>query len=316
MNHATETYLEEYNMHDDVIYLNHKGAIKRFLELRKILKDNKIKALWTWGGFEASFGLILSITTRTIHINGSIRHGIISKKKSHYWRMLVLHLSQYRVANSKAGLRANKLKKGFVWYNGIDKKFLLSEESLARKPLATGGKIKLISVANLVPYKDYFTIFKSLTELKKKGYTFSYQIIGEGPMRHELKLYVNSSGLENEVLFLGRISNVQDHLAEADIFIHSSKGEGCSNAILEAMASGLPVIASATGGTPEIVSQGSGYLFSYKDDKELTDCLIKLLSEPHRISQMGQRSNEIIREKFTTTKMIENYKKIVSEIVK
>ena len=307
-NYSKESYVEEYGL--EVDYIKAKNPVSRLWEIVRYVKKEQGDILWTWGGFEASYGLAASLITSVKHVNGSIRHGILSPKLSQYWRMLVLHLSRYRVANSGAGLKANKLSKGFIWYNGIDKKFIQKENYGKNKVL------QLISVANLVPYKDYFTTLNALSDLKAQGYSFKYRIVGGGPMREQVKTHIEKLGLEREVELLGKISEVNEYLAKADIFIHSSKGEGCSNAILEAMFTGLPIIASATGGTPEIVSPENGLLFEYKNEKQLVESLKYFFDDPGKIEKMGRKSIELAKNNFSTEKMKDTYFEIIHKVLK
>ena len=224
------------------------------------------------------------------------------------------------MANSRAGLRANKLKRGYVLYNGIDKKFSVQfseeEKKEIRGSVFDGYEDEpvIISVANLIPYKDYFTVFKSLSYLKKKGVSFRYMAIGEGPMRKQLETEIKNLKLTKEVILMGRTDKVQQYLKAADLFVHSSEGEGCSNAILEAMAAGLPVIASNTGGTSEITGIENGQLFDYQNEAQLSEALETHLADPEMLKKKSKRSRQIIEEHFTIEKMTANYLSILNKI--
>ena len=313
-NKTENSYADEYKLTDQVIYLKSKNTFGRLIEIISIVKSEKPNILWSWGGFEATFSLLVAFLTGVKHINGSIRHGIVLYNRKQLWRMLILHLSKYKVANSKAGLKANKLKRGYVLYNGIDNKFDTYLQSKKNPDQQTENTVNLISVANLVPYKDYFTIIECLSNLKLKGYNFYYYIIGDGPMKMEVMNFIKSKNLENEIIILGRITDVEKYLMKADIFIHSSKGEGCSNAILEAMFAGLPVIASNTGGTPEIINEENGLLFKYKNTDQLEQQLIKLIDDPGLRQAMAQQSAKIASENFTLDAMMRNYYNILDQV--
>lgn len=320
MNYSKESYVDEYSLGQDIVYLKSKNPIGRLVELIKMVKAHNCKIVWSWGGYEATYGLLISWFTVVRHINGSIRHGILSPKMSQYWRMIVLQLSRYRVANSRIGLKANFLKKGFVWYNGLAESFLKEPEISVQDKLRneleitrTNDKPILFSVANLVPYKDYLTILRGLIQLKNSGIPFYYLIVGEGPERSNIEQFISQNNLKKKVRLLGRRSDIKELLSISDIFIHSSKGEGCSNAIIEAMAAGKPIIATSTGGTPEIVSN-NGLLFNLGDSDTFYQQIKSMVINKPLIAEMGKRSYELARTKFSIERMIEEYLYIIDHV--
>ena len=167
---------------------------------------------------------------------------------------------------------------------------------------------------NLLPYKDYFTIFEALELLKQKGINFTYYIIGDGPLRANYESYLSKSIIKNNVILLGSINNIEEYLVQADIFIHSSKGEGISNAILEAMYMGLPIITTDKGGTLEIL-EDNAITFSYQDYQALYEGLNILINDEKLRKRMGKKSHSIVTEKFTTEQMVRNYERIINAVV-
>lgn len=321
-NDRKNTYVHEYGLKKHTIKIQARGFWNRLMELHKLIIKENPDIVYTWANFESIFILLLKPFHRFKFINGSVRHGIRSKNISHYFRTLILHLSPYIVANSHAGLKANKLKRGKVLYNGIDTKFigkLNDKEKLVRReslPKIASRKPVFISVANMVPYKDYFSVLIALQLVKKENYDFHYLVLGDGPLRNEIINTINQSNLTENTTLLGNVENVHDYLQMADIFIHSSKGEGCSNAILEAMAAGLPIIAADTGGTSEIVTNESGGLFAYKNIIQIKESIEFLLNNPGKRKLFGENSQRIVKEKFTIQQMMNNYYKILLEIAK
>lgn len=322
-NRSKNNYIAEYKIaYKDLYYLKSKNTIKRLFEITKIYNEFKPDIIYAWGGFEATFGLSISPFINAKFINGSIRHGIVLFRRKHIWRLILLHLSKFVVANSYAGLKANHLKKGYVLYNGTDGSFQKNIPSENRLEMIYKifpnykNELILISVANLVPYKDYFTILEALKKLSDKGYRFYYLIIGEGLIKRVITDKIEKFILKDNINLLGRINDVQNYLQIADIFIHSSLGEGCSNAILEAMAAGLPIIASDTGGTSEIVTENNGFLFEYKNAEQLESRIKKLLDDPHLRLEMGHQSAKFARENFTVDVMMRNYYNILKEVFK
>lgn len=314
------SYLHEYNMEEDVIFIKQKSFIKRLAELRNILLNEKPDIIWTWGGLEATYAFILSFSNKFVHINGSIRNGIVRFNKTQIERLLILHLSKNIVANSKAGLKANRIKRGNILYNGIDGKFfsdnrkenLIFQFSEENKSFSIDCPI-IISLANFEPYKDYFTIFKALEIIRSKKIQFKYLIIGEGPDRIKVEKDILKNNLGEFVILLGHRQDVTELLSLSDLFIHSSRGEGCSNAILEAMAAGLPVIASNTGGTSEIVNNSVGRLFEFQNEVQLADRIEELILDKNLREQLGNQAKIKARNEFSIERMMSNYYSIIEE---
>jgi glycosyltransferase involved in cell wall biosynthesis len=317
-NKTSISYTEEYDMSQDIIFLSEKSLLKRYVEIRKAVKASNADIVWSWGGIEATYALLLSFTSRIKHINGSIRHGIVSFKSHHIWRFLILHLSKNIVANSQAGLYANKLKRGSVLYNGVDGKFFFRQEkesSEIRGEFSIPNEIPLlVSVANLIPYKDYDTILKALSIIKSRGIAFHYIAIGEGIERSRIESLVEELDLSENISMPGSRTDVKDILFSSDIFLHSSLGEGCSNAILEAMAAGLPIIATDTGGTSEIVDETMGVLFGFQNVEQLTKLIQELICNIPLRKKLAGNSKKKAEIEFSAESMINQYYGILKNV--
>lgn len=316
---ADADYIEEYQLKDKIIRIKSDYHISRIFELNKLLTKEKPEILFSWGNLESIIILLLKPFHRFKFVNGSVRHGIRTKTFSQYLRFIVLHLSKNIVSNSYAGLKANKLKRGTVLYNGLENKFLNTAnfDRVQKRKELVGSKSELpifVSAANLVPYKDYFSVLEALKKIKDENLDFFYLILGDGPLRKEIEKTILNYKLESNVKILGNLKIVEEYLKVADLFIHSSKGEGCSNAILEAMAAGLPIIASDTGGTNEIVTKANGYLFEYRDANAIYELIKKYYTFPDKFIMMGKRSTDIVREKYTIEKMMNNYYHILESL--
>lgn len=321
-NKLENSYIDEYGLTNVSIQVKSKGKWHRLLELNQILKKEKPDVVYTWGNGESLSILVLRsfYKFKFKFINGSVRHGIRSRKFPHYFRTVILHLSPYIVANSYAGLKANNLRRGFVLYNGIDPKFIgklhVNEKAILRAPLVPQAidKLLFISVANLVPYKDYFSILKALKELKENGQSFYYLILGDGPMREKIEALIQQFNLVKNIEIIGNVENVDKYLKISDFFLHSSKGEGISNAILEAMYAGLPIIATNVGGVPETVWPGSSALFEYKNDKQLLNILLNL--DKH-FGQFDKYDPDYLAhlQKFSVETMIKKFEEIIEQVM-
>lgn len=319
-NRREAEYLDEYEFGDKFKFISSRGFCQRLRDTRRLMQQLEPDLLISWGTMESLLAMLLSALEGVRFINFSIRHGIRRARWSHFSRMLVLHLSRFVVANSIAGLRANRLRRGMVLYNGVEKLPLEASEAEKRaqrkKLLGDVAEPLIVSVANFVPYKDYPTVLKTLNRIKNNGWEFHYIMIGEGPRRKELEGLINQLDLKDKVSLTGSVKNVDDYLSVCDFMVHSSLGEGCSNAILEGMKHGLPIVATRVGGTPEIITEENCLLFDYGDEDTLEQHVTSLLDDPVKRAAMGKRSRDIVLERFSVDKMIARYELIVNAVAR
>ena len=164
-------------------------------------------------------------------------------------------------------------------------------------------------VANLLPVKDHITLLKSLTEWAPANGSWRLLLIGEGTERARLEAFVGERpDWEQRVSFLGSSSRVPELLQAMDVFVLPSLAEGICNSLLEAMASGVCVVATCVGGNPEVVADGeSGLLFPVGDADVLRDQLSRLQAQPSLRTQLGNGAIQRVREKFSLEAMVRAY---------
>ncbi len=137
------------------------------------------------------------------------------------------------------------------------------------------------TVAALVGHKDYPTLLEAAAIVCKKISNVTFCAVGEGPDREKLEEIHGKLGLGRRFLFLGFQSDISRFYALFDVFVLASHKEGLGTAILEAMASGIPVVATDAGGIPEIVEHGSnGLLVPRQDPASLANEIIRLTQDP------------------------------------
>ena len=157
----------------------------------------------------------------------------------------------------------------------------------------------VISVGALVERKGHDLLLATAQQLKKKGCHVRYLICGDGPLRSPLEAQVRTLALSRDVQFTGFCSNIADFLSAADIFIHVPHHEGLGVAVIEALAAGLPTIASKVGGIPEIIEeQKTGLLIPPQNVDLLITSLIRLLSVPTFARQLGKAGQKFVRARF------------------
>ncbi len=168
----------------------------------------------------------------------------------------------------------------------------------ARARLGVGEReVLALNVAALAPHKAQSDLLRAAAFARPRAPELRIWIAGEGPLEEALLAERNSLGLEQTVRFLGFREDVPDLLHAADFFCISSRLEGMGTSILEAMAAGLPVVATRAGGIPEIVQDGStGNLVPPGDPVALSDALVAMAADAERRTLMGTRGRERARE--------------------
>lgn len=195
-------------------------------------------------------------------------------------------------------------------YNGVDlARFAGSGRDAVRREIGIPeDAVALGMVANLVPVKDHETALRALATLHASGRPAHLILAGEGELEDALRAQAGELGLGSFVHFLGRRNDVPAVLDAMDIFVLASLTEGLSNALLEAMAAGKPVVATRVGGNPEVVAQDStGILVPPGDAGGLAEALGTLYSDQPLRERMGLAARERVAEAFSVEKMVGDY---------
>jgi glycosyltransferase involved in cell wall biosynthesis len=219
----------------------------------------------------------------------------------------------------KAGVSESKID---VIYNSCDEKFFFygKDKDTVRKKRNFRSNDKIILfVGNLIRRKGLLLLIESLNLLRGTIPDFLALIVGQGEDLQNLNSMVNKYGLNRNVKFCGRVSKTE--LSElstvADVFVLPSTSEGHSVALLEAMASGLPIVASDIEGNKESVQDGvNGLLFKKASREELAEKLANVLTDQNLKQSMSIKSSETYLKKFSTKTQIDNYLKIYSSLLK
>lgn len=168
----------------------------------------------------------------------------------------------------------------------------------------------------LTPIKGILYLLRAVAALHEEFPEVSLEIAGEGPQQPELEREAQRLGLAGHVQFLGWRSDLPALLPQWDIFVMPSLEEGFGVAALEAMAAGLPIVASAVGGIPELVQDGrTGWLVPPADPAALAQRLRELLHNPEQRRVMGAAGRARARERFSTDRMVAAIAKIYDDLL-
>ncbi len=172
------------------------------------------------------------------------------------------------------------------------------------------------TVGRMVPIKDHPTLLRAAELLAGRGVDACIVLAGSGPELARNQQWVESSAtLAGRVRFLGGCDNIPDVLNALDVFVLPSLREGMSNTLLEAMASGLPVVATRVGGNPELVDDdSSGWLFSPGDAAGLAVRLERLAHDAELRRRFGAAARERAVAQFSLERMVTNYRKLYLEL--
>jgi sugar transferase (PEP-CTERM/EpsH1 system associated) len=182
------------------------------------------------------------------------------------------------------------------------RKRLRSQLGLPPNPVLVG------TVGRLDPVKDFPTLMKGFRQIKDSFSGAKLVIVGDGPVRSNLSRLGEELGLDSSLIWLGERNDIPELLRSFDIFVQTSIFEGMSNTILEAMASSLPIIATDTGGNPEVVSNGeNGILVPVGGVTELSVALQKYLSDPVLRYKHGSNSRRRAIDCFDLSLMAARY---------
>jgi glycosyltransferase involved in cell wall biosynthesis len=171
-------------------------------------------------------------------------------------------------------------------------------------------------VANLIHYKGHAHVLRAFGELLPRYPTLTLLLAGEGPEERRLRDLASALGLGSQVIFLGSHPDVPGLLRASDISLLYSDQEGFSNAILESMAAGLPVVASNVGGNPEAVADGvTGVIVPAAQPQALATALRPLLDNPTLATTMGARGRERAAREFSMPAMIRNLERAYETVL-
>ncbi len=217
---------------------------------------------------------------------------------AHYTDALITINSEDFEAAKKFKLRNN----GNVYYVpgvGIDTaQYNLNEKSREEKRLELGiseNDVALISLGDLIERKNYDTAIRAVAEAKTPN--LHYFICGKGPEEERLKALAERLGVSEQIHFLGFRSDINSLLVAADIFLFTTKQEGLPRSMMEAMASGLPVVASEIRGNTDLIKDGEGgYLCNPNDVQAFSDALDRLSANETLRMNMALKNLETIKQ--------------------
>jgi glycosyltransferase involved in cell wall biosynthesis len=219
----------------------------------------------------------------------------------------VVCVSEDSAARSIAeGVRRSRV---CVVRNGID-----VERFEFRGPRPDGP---IVFVGRISPEKDVVTLLRAAALLRGPTADRSLVIAGDGPAADEARRIAASLGIDARTRFLGEVTDVAGLLRTASMFVLPSLSEGLSVTLLEAMATGLPVVATRVGGTPEVVRHGeNGLLVESGDAASLARAIERLADEPEMACALGRTARQRVEREYDVRVMVCAYERLYAGILR
>jgi glycosyltransferase involved in cell wall biosynthesis len=193
-------------------------------------------------------------------------------------------------------------------HNGLDLADWMSDVHAPNK----SSEVKITTVGNIRRVKGHDILIRAAAIILREYPDVSFSIAGdvlEQDYFAELLNLIQALNLSHRVYFAGGVRDLREHLSASDIFVLPSRSEGFSNAIVEAMATALPIVATDVGGNAEAVIDGvTGFLIPPENPEALAEAIMRLLRDPTRSKRMGLAGQGIVAQRFTTDAMMNQIK--------
>lgn len=269
-------------------------VLRACYKTRKLLDDEEFDLVHAWTGFPCGVVARQTGSRYIVTLRGGDVPGFDTRFKFFYpfLKPLICNIwhNSERVIPNSIGLKQLAQETSDIEMkvipNGVDTKKFYCKTSYKNNY----NQLRVVTVCRLSSMKRVSDIIHAVKALRD----VQLDIIGSGDMRNELKKLVQELDLESQVHFHGHINHekLPKYLNDYDIFILPSLNEGMSNAILEAMASGLPIITTNVGGSKELI-RDNGFIVGTKNPKDIRSSIEKYFNNPSLLEKHGKRSRQL-----------------------
>ncbi|MEA2020136.1 MAG: glycosyltransferase family 4 protein [Patescibacteria group bacterium] len=306
-----------YQKHKDLL----RYAANSFSFAKKLKKDKNYDLTHAWFGIPAGFVAMFLGKPYIVALRGMDVPGF-SNRFQNLNNYVFPHLDQIIwgkasavTANSeglkKLALKTKPKQEIKVIYNGIDTKTFAPAQKKKDNSI-----FKILSTSRLTSRKGISYLIKGFAKFHKKVPESELILVGSGNKKSELFIMAKERGLNSSIKFSGSVphEDIPEKYQRADVFVLPSLNEGMSNSLLEAMACQLPVIATDTGGTAELVDTSNGIIVKKKSSKDIANALSTLYDNKEKLEEMGRESKKKA-EKLSWEKITNDYYQLYQQIM-
>ena len=300
--------------------MNSPVDMKAARQLKKLCRQLSINVIHTHFLRENYISILSKIAGNRVTIINT-RHMLFENSRKVVLLNRVFTLFNSRIIAVSGHVRDRLIREGIsekkisMIYNGVDPdEWNCSSPANFRKDMGIADEDMLItSVSRFSPEKGHDFIIDVIGYMKKNssalgltGKKYKFALAGVGPLEEAIKEKIKANGLQDDVFLPGYVDNVKEMLRDSDIFIAHSENEALGIAILEAMASGLPVITTDSGGTSEIVNEReqTGILVDYGDVQGYAEGLAMLINDSQLRRKYSDNGMRIVKERFSLDKTV------------
>jgi glycosyltransferase involved in cell wall biosynthesis len=287
--------------------------LKFFFALLNLIKDIDPDCIHSWNYIVTYYSVIASKLLGIKHINGMITDAYRHRIWNRVWWIsrMTFPLSDKVFANSYAGLKSYNVprSKAVCIHNGFDFHRIgkLEEKNSIRKKFNIDTEYVIGMVGRFSFMKDYKTFVDVANRVLQGRKDITFIAVGDGDSLEYYKSRVHED-VKEYMKFLGAQSNVESIANTFDIGVLTSFHEGISNAIMEYMALGKPVIATEGGGTEELVIDGStGFIVGVEDKDAIVEKIQYLIDNKETTRTMGQNGRERLENEFSAELMVQKF---------
>ena len=300
-----------------VFYLGKKPGfdIRLIIRLRKLFKETKPDVIHTHL-YALTYALLASIRNK-IPVKVHTVHSIATKEMSKVKRMFNSFFYKYKIVTpiavspSVKESMINEYELGYgqvpMIYNGIDLSKCIPKINYDN--VLSGDIVTIVHIGSFKEAKNHLGLIESFKIVNNIYPNTILKLIGTGKLEDTIKNRVKELGLDDNVVFLGLKTNVYPYLYEADIFVLPSLWEGMPITLIEAMSTGLPIVATSVGGIPDIIKNNITGLLVNVDNVEIANAIIKLINNRKLRERLG-RAAMVASERFSARNMTSEYERL------
>lgn len=175
---------------------------------------------------------------------------------------------------------------------------------------------RIIAVGRLAYQKNYPMMFRAFAKVHHDFPDWQLVVYGNGPQKDEIRGVIERLGMEGHIILAGKSDHVVEEMNKSSLFVMSSDYEGMSNALLEAVCVGLPVISTDVSGAKDLITDGvNGYIVPVGNERVLTLALSSILSSPEKMDEMGRQS-KALAPRFREEQIVGQWEELIKSVVR